>query len=324
MTVKRIVLGLLGAAALLVIAASAWLWSQNGAYGFNVVLRRGGTIWTIVKADDARLSPYMRLALLQPVPEVQPGPVVWRTVALGFEVADLSVLSNGHEVDRIFLNRIDPKRFRFVARNAASGDKGIDDWERALPQAVLIVNGSYFGKKGLPDTPFVSNGARLGPKTYDARAGAFVAGDGFADVKDLSHQDWQTAFAGADNAMVSYPLLIGDDGQTHVATQSRWLANRTFVGEDGHGMIVIGTTQEAFFSLGRLADFLKRAPLDLKTALNLDGGPIACQSVRLSGFHRKFYAKWEAQVDGDKVRLLTWPLADRTWAMPMVLTVERR
>ncbi len=165
---------------------------------------------------------------------------------------------------------------------------------------------------------------RAGPMVYDARAGAFVAGDGFANVKDLTHQDWQTAFAGADNAMVSYPLLIGDDGQTHVATKSRWLANRTFVGRDSHGLIIVGTTREAFFSLDRLADFLKRAPLDLGATLNLDGGPIACQSVRFNGFHRKFYAKWEAQIDGDKVRLLTWPLADRTWAMPMVLTVERR
>ena len=321
---KRIVWGLLGAAAVAVIAAAAWIWSQNGAYGVNVILRRGGTIWTTVKPDDSRLSPSMRLAMRQPVPEVQPGPVLWRSLAPGFDVADLSVLSNGREVDRILLNRIDPKRFRFIAHNAPAGDKGIDQWERALPHAVLIVNGSFYGKTGLPDTPFLSNGVRAGPTVYDARAGAFVAGDGFATVKDLTHQDWQTAFAGADNAMVSYPLLIGDDGQTHVATKSRWLANRTFVGRDSHGLIIVGTTREAFFSLDRLADFLKRAPLDLGATLNLDGGPIACQSVRLDGFHRKFYAKWEAQVDGDKVRLLTWPLADRTWAMPMVLTVERR
>lgn len=35
--------------------------------------------------------------------------------------------------------------------------------------------------------------------------------------------------------MVSYPLLIGTDGQTHVVTSSKWLANRTFVGKDGQG-----------------------------------------------------------------------------------------
>jgi len=53
---------------------------------------------------------------------------------------------------------------------------------------------------------------------------------------------------------------------------------------------VIGTTRDAFFSLDRLADFLATAPLDLERALNLDGGPIACQSIRVGRYHHKFYA----------------------------------
>ncbi len=124
--------------------------------------------------------------------------------------------------------------------------------------------------------------------------------------------------------MVSYPLLIGEDGETHVNSNSRWLANRTFIGRDMDGLIVVGTTREAFFTLKSLAEFLKASPLNLKMALNLDGGPIACQSVRSGSYHRKFYARWEAQVSGDQVRLLSWPFAKATWAMPMVLTVERR
>jgi hypothetical protein len=118
---------------------------------------------------------------------------------------------------------IDPALFRFVALNSANGDKGIDEWEKALPTAVLIVNGSYYDLKGRPDTPIISNGVAIGPTTYDAKAGAFTAGDGFASIKELSNQTWQTALTGATNAMVSYPLLIGSDGQTHVRTASRWL-----------------------------------------------------------------------------------------------------
>ncbi|WP_229423903.1 phosphodiester glycosidase family protein [Massilia frigida] len=124
--------------------------------------------------------------------------------------------------------------------------------------------------------------------------------------------------------MVSYPLLIGDDGQTHVSVDSRWLANRSFVAQDRQGRIVVGTTKDAFFSLARLALFLKESPLDLKVALNLDGGPLACQSVRLPGYDRKLYALWESQVDGDQVKLLRWPFSNATWAMAVVLTVERK
>ncbi len=310
------------AVVLLVVAAGAgYVWQRNGAYGFDVVVRRGGTLWIDVKADDPRLSPSMRLALQPVIPAVTAGPVSWREVESGFEVAEMPVLADGREVDRLLLNRVDPKRFKLVARNYPAG-RDIDQWEKALPRAVLIVNGSYFGLKGEADTPFISEGQALGPKTYDAKAGAIVAGADTARVVDLRQRDWQTALNGAQNAMVSYPLLIGDDGQTHVPVKSNWLANRTFVAEDGHGRIIIGSTKEAFFSLERLADFLKAAPLDIKTALNLDGGPIACQSVRLNGYERKHYALWESQLVDGQVKLLTWPVKAH-WAMPVVLTVER-
>lgn len=311
--------------ALLLLAAAAvcwWIWERNGAYGFNVLARRGGTYWIDVKADDARLSPGMRVALSDPIPKASPGPLAWQEREKGFEVAELPVIAAGTEVDRILLARIDPSQYRFVVRNAPAGDKGIDEWERAVPQARLIVNGSFFGLKGLPDTPFISEGTVMGPSKYNARAGAFIADENGANVRDLRDGNWKQALAGASNAMVSYPLLIGDDGQTHVKSDSGWLANRSFVAQDRQGRIVIGTTRDAFFSLARLAQFLKESPLDLKVALNLDGGPLACQSVRLPGYERKLYALWELQSDGEKIKLLRWPMSDATWAMAIVLTVE--
>lgn len=314
---------------LALLASSIWVWQRNGAYGFNVLKRRGGTYWIKMGADDARLPPSMREALKERVPAVSSGQFYWREFEPGYEVAEMPVMSAAGEVDRILLNRIDPQRFRFVLRSAPEGDKGLDEWERALPSAVLIVNGSYFGLKGEPDTPFLSEGEQLGPRRYKARAGAFVAReDGSAGLHDLTRADWQGAFTGARNAMVSYPLLLGEDGQSHVNVKSRWLANRTFVAQDRAGRILVGTTKEAFFSLDRLASFLRDAPLDIALALNLDGGPIACQSVRLDGFQRRFYAQWEAQVregapQGSEVSLLRWPISQATWAMPVVLTVER-
>jgi hypothetical protein len=309
---------------LAILGTCGWIWQRNGAYGFNVLFRRGGTYWIHMNAEDPRLSPSMRLALKTPPSVAAPGTLAWKEIDKGFEVAELSVMANRSEVDRILLNRIDPARFRFVVRNAADGTMGLDEWERALPKAVLIVNGSYYDLKGKPATPFITEGEILGPRSYDAKAGAFVAGKRTAGIRDLSQQRWQDAFARAANAMVSYPLLIGDDGQTHVSVKSRWLANRTFVGQDRLGRIVIGTTKEAFFSLQGLADFLQHSPLELTTALNLDGGPIACQSVRVNGVHRKLYAHWEAQVNGNQVWLLRWPFGATTWAMPVVLTVERQ
>ncbi len=67
-----------------------------------------------------------------------------REIKPRYEVAEMPVIADGKEDDRILLNRIDPTRFKFIARNAPAGDKGIDECEKALPNAVLIVNGSYF------------------------------------------------------------------------------------------------------------------------------------------------------------------------------------
>ena len=302
--------------------AFGWLYATHGAYGVDAVLRRGGSYWITVPRDDARLSPAMRLALGDAIPDAVPGAFVWREPEPGFEVAEMPVLAQGREVDRILLNRIDPQRFRFVVRNAIGRD--IDEWERALPDEALIVNGSYFDAKGAPDTPVVSEARALGPQSYDAKAGAFADFDGRASLFDLKGEDWREKLTPARNAMVSYPLLIGADGAPRVGPESRWLSNRTFLAQDGAGRILVGTTQDAFFSLSRLGPFLKAAPLDLRLALNLDGGPIACQSVRLKDFSRKFYAQWESQYhDGQAALLRTvWPSSH--WAMPMVVTVQRR
>ncbi|MER8566332.1 phosphodiester glycosidase family protein [Mesorhizobium sp. M0924] len=313
---------------LAVLSAVGYVWQKHGVYGLNALLRRGGSYWIAVAPDDARLSPAMQLALKSEIPDVTAGASSWNETEPGFQVREIPVMAGDREIDRLYLNRFDPAKFRFVARNEPSGAKDIDQWEAALnPQGtgstVLIVNGSYFGLKGEADTPFVSMGARLGPDEYDAKAGAWFVNASGTHVVDLNSRDWRAVTENAENAMVSYPLLVGEDGRNNVRAKSNWLANRTFIAEDRQGWIIVGSTKDAFFSLDRLANFLLQTDLDLKTALNLDGGPVACLSVRSGNYRLKHYAKWEAQVADGDVSLLQAPL-DVPWGLPVVLTVERR
>ena len=318
---KRLLLA--GAAAGLIACASAFggLYAYASWYGVNVLLRRGGTTWQTVTSTSLKLSPSMRLALQDPPPAAVAGSFTWRPLAEGFDVAELPVSAGGAEVDRVLLARVDPTRFRFEVRNGAAGNKGLDDWMNELG-AVLVINGSYYARQGTPDTPFLSAGVQLGPKGYDAQHGAFVAGAAGASIHDLASESWQAAFAGAHDAMVSYPLLLAADGSSRSKGDRRWLANRSFVGQDRAGRIVLGTTTDAFFSLDRLGPFLRDAPLDLVTVLNLDGGPVACQGVALGGYRRRFCGQWETQTTGDNIRLLGWPFG--TWALPIVLAVVQK
>jgi len=307
--------------ALLVVTALtlAGVYAYWGTHGLNHLLHGRLMSWTAVAADDARLSAGMRLALGDRTVNATPGAFAWQSIAPGFDVGELPVMADGAEVDRILLARVDPARFHFVVRTDPAGSHKLDDWMRELG-AALVINGSYFSRTGEPDTPLVSAGVRLGPRHYIANHGAFVASRSATRIRDLASEDWHIALQGAEDAMVSYPLLVTRDGTRRVKADPRWLANRSFVGEDTAGRILLGTTTDAFFSLERLADFLSAAPLDLALALNLDGGPIASQAIALNGFHRKTCGRFELAAHDEHLSLLHDPAA-RCQDMPIALAV---
>jgi Phosphodiester glycosidase len=191
----------------------------------------------------------------------------------------------------------------------------------------VAVNGSYYAVDGSPDTPILTQGRPAGPSRYTAGHGAFVeTGDG-ASVRDLSGTSWQAAFTGASDALVSYPMLIGADGRSRATHGDPALvANRSFVAADRAGRIVLGTTIDAFFTLDRLADFLRASPLDLRLALNLDGGPVACQAVRttVGAAERDFCGRWETARHDGHVDVLGSLFGSRRAALPLVLVALPR
>lgn len=296
--------------------------SVFGRYGL-IVLARGVLYWSDTFIDDPRLSPSMRLALAHPDAPVSADPPVWQTPADGFDVAEMPVMSEQHEVDRLYLVRIDPKRFRFVVRNEPAGNVRPEQWLDRLG-AVFVVNGSYFGKDGTPDTPLKSDGTLIGPATYSATHGVFLESADFTGIRDLSNADWRDLVKGARDAMVSYPLLVSPDGLDRVKGNPQWLASRSFVGQDAAGRIIIGSTKDAFFSLPRLAGFLRTKHFDFKIALNLDGGPIVCQSVRLPTFRRDMCGSDELQSENGHLKLLQPIYGSMKAGLPVVLAALPR
>ncbi|NLT56572.1 MAG: phosphodiester glycosidase family protein [Actinomycetales bacterium] len=307
------------------VVAGAVAYLGYGWFGVNVLLTHGGYVWDDVTPEDRRLSTGMRLALHGRTTPDPPAEVRWRSVGVGLEVAELDVHVAGQRVDTLLLTRVDPAHHGFRVLSRPAGDRDVGEW-LAATDAVLVVNGSYFTPRGAPATPLVSDGRTLGPTAYRADHGAFVVSAAGARLEDLTGRDWRQVLAGADQAMVSYPLLLGEDGRGRTAAADpRWLANRSFVGQDGAGRIVVGTTRDAYFSLPGLAAFLPRAGLDLRLAMNLDGGPIACQAVSAHGFHREFCGSRELAGRGDRLRLLRPLVGSRRAAgLPVVLVVTRR
>jgi Phosphodiester glycosidase len=294
---------------------------RSGWYGLNF-FSRGAFVWTPVTPTDARLSRSIRLALGDDPPVASPGPLSWTKRADGFETAELSAFAGGEEVDKILLARLDPEKYRFQIHNRSAGDRKLGDWMRAL-DASLVVNGSYFDGKGRPATPLVSHGFASGPQEYHAANRALIVSDDLVGIRDLHRENWKDLFNTARYALVSYPLLVAPEHYP-VKSGARWLANRTFVGQDSSGLIILGTTSDAFFSLERLPRFLNEAPLDLVLALNLDGGPVACQGISIPGYSRDFCGQWELNHEDGKLRVLSSMIGQRRVGLPIVLAAFPR
>lgn len=301
------------AAAALALALAYWKYAGAFAIGF------GSLIWIPISADTFWLPRPVSLALRDPAAQAKPGLMEWKTASDGFEAGRLFALLNGEKVDEIVLARINPSKFRFEVLNEPSGRRRLGDW-LGETGAALIVNGSYYSPDGRPATPIVNKNTIAGPSDYTSQHGAFAVKGSDARIADLTREDWRDLFKGADAGLVSYPLLISPGGSTDRTAKSRWLANRSFIGVDDNGLVIIGTTASAFFSLDRLASFLKASPLNLRAALNLDGGPVACLGVALGPVQLRQYGLWEIQVDGAGAKTLP-PAILAAAPMPLVLAV---
>jgi hypothetical protein len=247
-------------------------------------------------------------------------PTEWTERAPGFETSTMEVRLRGTLVDRISLARLDPKLFDFSVHWDPSQSRTIENWRNDL-DAAIVVNGSYFLPDASPETPLRIDGRPAGPTGYPSIHGAFVA-DPAVGILDLKGGVVSEQLAPYRQAMVSYPLLLDGRGEVRAHGRADWLANRTFVAIDSKGKVIFGITGTGFFSLSRLGQFLKSSRLDIHAALNLDGGPVACQSVHAGVFQRTMCGNAEISNAQDLLRLLFQRASGRHWKLPIVLAAR--
>ena len=287
----------------------------------GVLLVAGG--WAFLHATKPA---WLRAALATPVPAPRSDFGGWTARAPGLETGDIELTIDGRWIDHIALCRLDPRRYRFTVHWDATRSRTVEEWQQALG-ASLVINGSYFLPDGSPQTPLRLDGRAAGPARYTSLHGGFVAGDGVANgvaILDLKGKDVLPAIAPFPQAMVSYPLLLDEAGEMRAPATREWLASRTFIALDGEGRVVVGTTRSGFFTLRRLGEYLKASPLDVRVALNFDGGPIASQIVKTDAFERVTIGNAEITDGGDVARV--WWQAHRTsrWRLPIVLAATPR
>jgi uncharacterized protein YigE (DUF2233 family) len=169
--------------------------------------------------------------------------------------------------ERLVLFRLDPAEHTFRVLYTPGFPAPVAQWDR---QARLVFNAGYFDADGAALGLLVSDGRAFGA-TYEGFGGMFEVGaDGAARLRSLRAEPYAPGEAFAQ-AVQSFPVLIQPDGTTF-ANEDGVRARRTVLAQDARGRLVVVIAPSGAFTLAGLAAWLARSDLELRIALNLDGG----------------------------------------------------
>lgn len=217
--------------------------------------------------------------------------------------------------------RLDPARVRLrvlhYTRQPDHTPLSIVEWQRRTRALAVFNAGQYY-----PDLSYmgllVSDGEPISSRLHPRFKAALVASPGeggsAAHVLDLDRHPIDPASPGWREVAQSFMLFDG-----HGAPRIRktdLVSNRTVVGEDRRGRLVV-ITSEGGYTLWDFARLLQRAPLGLTHAMSMDGGYEAELCVSARGFHYASFGRWKGAGDAPEAPGAVVPL-------PAVVTVEER
>jgi hypothetical protein len=199
----------------------------------------------------------------------------WGSIQRGLERRKIILQDAAlNPLEELLILRIDPDLFSMDVGYDTRG-KTLDSWQLDTG-AAAVVNGGYFQKEDdvyLPAGLIVVGGKAIG-NSYGSFAGMLAVGKTVTELRWLAVQPYdprEPLLA----AIQSFPVLIKPDGQIgfSLANEDYLQARRTVVGQDRGGRIVFLVASVGAFTLHQLSVYLHDSDLDLKIAMNLDGGP---------------------------------------------------
>lgn len=167
--------------------------------------------------------------------------------------------------------RVDPNYFYFRTHYSPANPFNITQWRTQLQSASGFINANFFDTQGYALGLLVSDAVAYGA-SYSGFGGMFqVAPDGFTRVRSLIYEPYQGE--ALQQAAQAFPMLIVDGQPNYERTDGDRASRRTIIGQDSAGRIILMVTNGLFgMQLADLSTYLYSTDLDLRAALNLDGG----------------------------------------------------
>ena len=222
----------------------------------------------------------------------------WENVREGLEFSRIRVYERGKPIDTLAVLRADPERNKFDLYHDRNGRKTAEDWRRHVGADAVFNAGFYryvrgYGLSTEPAALSISEGSILGPRNNRSVKGAFVAEPmsgrrPYARLIDMDHEKGYNQY-NWNTAVNSWPMLVHANGT--LGGSGSKSDSRTAVCEDGHGRILAVTTEDNNLTLPGFARALRDSGLDVKKALNLDGGHAAQMYIERGGIRYATYGK---------------------------------
>jgi hypothetical protein len=199
----------------------------------------------------------------------------WETLRLGLERRKILFQDAAFQtLEELLILRVDPRYFSLNVGYDPQG-KTLEEWQSGTGTAA-VVNGGYFRRENelyLPDGLIIAGGKTIG-LSYGSFAGMLAIGKTATELRWLADQPYDPREP-LRAAIQSFPVLIKPDGRIGFPAENEdhIQARRTVVGQDHAGRILFLVASVGAFTLHQLSVYLHDSDLDLKIAMNLDGGP---------------------------------------------------
>jgi uncharacterized protein YigE (DUF2233 family) len=226
-------------------------------------------------------------------------PPQWRILSQGLTFTEVQVFHGQELVDTLAVVKIDPalNTFRIFHGNPQS----LTVWQEEI-QAPVVFNASYFNSKGQPVGLILMDGEPLGPLHNRRMRGMFVAEPrGIspdlprATILDLKGTIVDPKKFPWKQGVQSFPLLLDYKGRIRVRESGK-KSYRTVIAADRNGNILIFNSAGDFFTLYKMAQFLKASSFDIDSALNLDGGSQAQLYIKTKDFEYYSPPSWKSRL----------------------------
>jgi uncharacterized protein YigE (DUF2233 family) len=217
-------------------------------------------------------------------PSTQMESAVWKEIRPGMRYAQMHLkVGTAEDFKDLVTVIVDPKKYSFsVAQNPDFASARTIKEIHQDTGSILTFNGGFFTEEFKPTGLLISEGTRL-RKTSEADLldGILAITDEgearlFGNKSSLNEKKYTFAIQNG-------PVLLDENGAIKISKDTGKTASRTAIGLDDKGNIVLIILKQSLLntdnqvSLYEFAHLLKESPdfakLNLRSVLNLDGGP---------------------------------------------------